>query len=252
MDKKILKYKAKKNKLENELMDILMTKKANYENDIINSNNNSNIINKIENFLNTLKLSESSESNQLFVIVKGDYSVGKSTFISHLKNYISKMSKIILGQNSQLEVDLIKIIKSDDFDVGSIENSIVIVELNNVCLFPDTIENIVKLKTGNVQILNINILPKDAKSLKNKYINKIINDINSGTNDFVSNLNLNLDLDQENKTNIQNNIGLLKLKSNEYFSDEDFNFLNEPVEIIFNSSTKHNLNLNTDEIVFYI
>lgn len=256
MDKKILKYKVKKNKLENKLMDILMTKKTNYENDIINSNNNSNIINKIENFLNILELSESIELKQLFIVVKGDYSVGKSTFISHLKNYITKMSKIILSQNTllklniQFKLDLINITTFNNFDINLFNNPIVIIEVNTTQITSNIISDIVKFKNVNVQILNVKILPKDFKSLKNKYINKIIYNIYLDTNDFVINLNLN----EEIKTNLQNNINLLKLKTNNYFNDNDFDFLNEPVDIIFNFLNKHDENTNTytDGIVFYM
>ena len=236
MDKKILKYKLKKNKLENNILNILDIKKANYENDIVNSNNNQLIIEKIENFLNLLK---SSKSSKLLFIVSGIYSVGKTTFINHLEKYILKLSNIIL--NVQNTEEMIKKILLTDVNIDiNVANNILIIEINNSNLLnTNDLQNDIKNKIytttqNDIHIININVVPKDKNSLKNKYINKIIYDIKNNTTNFVSGLNLtDNSINNSINTNIQNYINLLKLKNNVYL-DNDFIFLNEVIDIIFN------------------
>jgi len=237
MDKKIFKYKAKKTKLENDILNILGIKKANYENEIVNSNNNKLIIQEIEKFLNLLKLSKTSK---LLIIVNGIYSVGKSTFINHLEKYIIKLSNIIL--NEQYIEGMIKhILLTDitdfntDFNIDIIDK-IIIIEINNSnFLNTNDIINDIKNKISEtiqniVYTITINIVPKDKQSLKNKYINKIIYDIKNNTTNFISGLIIDNNLINKN---IQNNINKLILK-NSIYSDNDFIFLNEVIDIVFN------------------
>ena len=54
MDKKIIKYKLKKNKLEEKITDVLNLKKEYYENETINSNDNKIITDGVENYYQNL------------------------------------------------------------------------------------------------------------------------------------------------------------------------------------------------------
>ena len=233
MNKKILKYKVKKNKLENEILDILGIKKANYENEIAKLNNNQLINEKIESFLNLLK---SSQSVKLIIFVSGNYSVGKSTFISHLENYILRMFKIIFNVENIENKDLIKKITYPIEDVQIVfSNKIIIVEINNnnfinnENMMLNIINSINQTNTHITNTIKINIVPKDKKTLKNKFINKILQDIKNNTNAFITEFN---SFDSSIKTDIKNNIHTLKLKKNIY-SDNDFLFLDKVVEHIF-------------------
>ena len=228
MDKKILKYKVKKQKLANEILNVLYIKKTNYENDITNSNNSQAIINQIENYLNVFR---QEQNTKLLIIVNGIYSVGKSTFINHFENYIKKISKIILNPSNIT----IKKISPSNTNVEIIDN-IIIAEINddysdNNCFINIISNKISELTKNNVHTININILPKNKNSLKNKYINKIICDINDNTSNFV---NRSIFTDDNTKITLKKNINSLKLKKNNIYSDEDFIFLDEIVEIIFN------------------
>lgn len=225
MDKKILKYKSKKNKLENEILEILNIKKENHENEIVNSNNENHVIIEfIENYLNELKLDNKQGEKKIIIIVSGNYSVGKSTFISNLENYILKISNNIFNTNNNDFIDKLTFDNSE----FEIKNKITIIKVLNDNL------KILNDKMGydldNTSILNVKILPKDKNSLKNKYINKIIYDIRNNTSNFIQNINI--DSDTIN-TSIQNNIQLLKQKKSIY-SDDDFIFLNHVVDYVFN------------------
>jgi hypothetical protein len=241
MDKKILKYKTKKNKLENEILEILNIKKENYENELVNLNTENHIIiDFIDNYLNELKFNNKLIEKKIIITVSGNYSVGKSTFISNLENYILKISNNIFN------------IKNDDFIDKfvfdncwfEIKNKITIIEVSNndIIMLHDKIN----YHLDNISILNIKILPKDKNSLKNKYINKIIHDIKNNTSNFIQNINI--DSDTIN-TSIQNNIQLLKQKKNIY-SDDDFIFLNHVIDYIFNFKSGEEIFL--ESAIFYL
>lgn len=232
MDKKILKYKTKKNKLENEILEVLNRKKENYENDIANSNNNRVIVEFIENFLNELKLSYEHYNKKIIIIVSGNYSVGKTTFVSNLENYILKISCNIFNNIlNTLGNDFIDKITFDN-GIFEIKNKITIIKVKNDNLI--NLNDKINYYTENMSVLNIKIIPKDKNSLKNKYINKIICDIKNNTSYFIKNLSTNNNINSDIQNNIQTNIKLLKLKKSIY-SDDDFIFLNQVVDFVFNS-----------------
>ena len=248
MDKKILKYKTKKNKLENEILELLNRKKENYENDIANSNNNHMIVEFIKNFLNELKSSNDDNNKKIIIIVSGNYSVGKTTFISNLENYILKISGNILNTLGNDFIDKI----SFDNNIFEIKNKITIIKVtnHNLAYLNDKINS----NIDNINILNIKIIPKDKNSLKNKYINKIIYDIKNNTSYFIENLSINNNINYDIQNNIQNNLQLLKLKKSIY-SDNDFIFLNQVVDFVFNSKYDllSNCKLNFENItIFYL
>lgn len=233
MDKKILKYKNKKNKLESEILNLLKIKKINYQNDIIDSNNSLLITNQIENYFNELN---KIKTNKLLIIVNGIYSVGKSTFINQLEIYIKKLSEI-----NQINIS-IKKISNVITNIDNNKDNIIIIEINDNNL-TNTISN------NDQDIINIIILPKNKNALKNKYINKIILDIKNNKTDFIYGLNL---VQSEIIKKIENNINLLKLKKNIYL-DDDFIFLDDIVDMIFNlklNSYQENQSYNTFKFYF--
>lgn len=216
MDKKINKYKLKKIKLEEKIIDILNLKKEFYENEIINLNNNKIILKKIQEFCENMNLNNKKE---FILIVFGGYSVGKTTFINLLENDIKKKIK---NHNSNIKI----IINKDDNFFKSINN-----DLKNKITIIECIDDFVeqvnlKIKSLNINnIMNINIIPKNVKLLKNKFSNKIIYDMKNNISYFNIFIN-NLIIDQDKKNNLIQKINNLKLKS-EKFKDNDFDFLDE-------------------------
>ena len=243
MDKKILKYKTKKNKLENEILEILNRKKENYENEIANSNNNRMIVEFIENFLNELKL-DNEYNNKIIIIVSGNYFVGKSIFVSNLENYILKISNNILNALGNNFIE--KIIF--DNSMFEIKNKITIIKVSDENL--SNLINKINYNTMNTSVLNIKIIPKDKNSLKNKYINKIISDIKNNTSYFIKNLSIN-NINYDIVNNINNNIQLLKLKKSIY-SDDDFIFLNQVVDFIYNLEHDKITSSELNNTIFYL
>lgn len=251
MDKKILKYKTKKTKLENEILEILNIKKENYEIDIANTNNNYVIIEFLKKFLNEMKFNNEPNIKKIIIIVSGNYSVGKSTFISYLENYILKISKNILYTQ---QINLIKKISFDTKIDIEIINKITIIEVNsnNLINLINLINSTNDMKSNNISILNIKIVPKNKKSLINKFINKIIGDIKNDTCEFVNKLNLN---DNTISTITHDNINqLIKLKKSIY-SDDDFIFLNQIVDVVFDSKSDDLVDLESklsNITIFYL
>lgn len=245
MDKKIIKYKFKKNKLEDKIIDILNLKKEYYENKIINSNNNEIITEGVENFYNKIKL---NQEEHLVIIIFGFYSVGKSTFISYLENYIQMIEKnsllgseikklktclvqkITIGSNGSNGLNDIEHLKDLDFS-----SKITIIECD--------IDDIIKINSSmsGINIINVNIIPKSANTLKNKIINKIIVDIKTGyefgigtgiglglgseISKFISFIKNKKIIEDEKINNIYNGINLLKMKN--VILDDDFIFIDE-------------------------
>lgn len=241
MDKKIIKYKLKKNKLEEKIIDMLNLKKEDYENKIINSNDNQIITDKVENFFNNIKF---NNKEQLVIIVYGLYSVGKTTFISHLENYIRIM--IINSTIKKKNIDLIQkfTIHLDNIDFLKdlyLSSKITIIEcdiniINKINLF------ISELNISNV--INVNIIPKNTIILKNKIINKIIDDIINKSDNFINYIRENNITGIEEINKIINEITLLKIK-NEILTDNDFYFLDN----IINSYYSNIISLSNNFII---
>lgn len=221
MDEKIIKYKFKKNKLEEKIINILNFKKEKYKNEIINSNNNEIITTEIKNFFDNIKF---NQYKQLVIIVSGFYSVGKTTFINHLENYISTLNNVIPIQKIEIfkDIDYLK-----NFDL-SLKITIIECDINIV----DQINLLIK----NTNIININIIPKNKNALKNKIINKIIFDIFNKSDNFVKNIeNIICENDcEEEKNYLINNINLLKIKNN-ILTDDDFNFIDKIINSYYDN-----------------
>lgn len=255
MDKKIIKYKLKKDKLEEKIIDMLNLKKEYYENDIINSNDNEIITNGVENFFQKLK-SNPEKQTEMIIVIFGSYSVGKTTFISHLENYIKIVAKSLTKKD---HVDLVQKlnISSDNMDflkncdlfskltIIECDNSIV----NKINLLMDNL-NII-----NLNIININIVPKNPITLKNKIINKIIADIKNKSSCFLEFIKNNNIISDEEINNIIKEINLLKIK-NGILLDDDFIFLDKTInsyyQYIITLSLSDNINLPLNTQKYYL
>ena len=229
MEKKIIKYKTKKKNLEKKIIDILNLKKEKYENDIIDSNNENIITSSIENFFCNLTQNIMNVPNQLFIIVFGSYSVGKTTFISHLENYIEILEKINLGKTKTNLIMKI-LIKNNIENFKNIEFNlspqIIIIECNI------NLVDKLNLLIQSENLININIIPKNKYSLKNKLANKIISDIKNKLNEFEQFINLSLDFTSQEKNNTNVQIDLLRSKKN-ILTYKDFDFLDNIVNLYY-------------------
>ena len=243
MDKKIIKYKLKKNNLKKKIFDILNYKKEQYEDDIINSNDNDVITSYFENFFNNMKLNLSNNlNNQMFIIVSGTYFVGKTTFINHLENYIKILEKIT---HQKIETNLVvklfigdndKYFKNIEFNVLP---QITIIECNNNIV--DKLNFLIQSK-NIINIMNINIIPKNEFSLKNKLINKIIYDIKNKSDEFIQFI---CNFQIQEKNNICDKINLLKVKfKNNILVFDDFIFLDNIVNLYYYDITNNSNNFD--------
>lgn len=240
MNNKIIKYKLKKNKLEEKIINILNLKKEDYENEIINSNDNEIITTFVENFFDKFKY---NKYENLIIIIFGEKFVGKTTFINHLVNYIKILENIY---NTENKIDLIKNHnlnnKIDNLKDICFSSKITIIECNY-----NNIDEI-NLFVQNSNVINIEIIPKNKNLLKNKICNKIIFDIVKKSNDiinFIKNI-----ICQEEVHNIINQINLLKKKKS-ILNDNDFDFLDKIIDIyydkIINKSKNYFSPLNTQK-----
>lgn len=261
MENKIIKYKLKKKNLEEKIINLLKEKKNSYENKIskINDVENQKISTDIEIFF---KKFVSNNSMQLIIIISGFYLVGKSTFIKNLEKYINffLVPKYNIGSNDKNLNNFTKIFTCDENSNMSepmcyklindkLENSstnfVKIIECNNLLcgkkIYSDISDNL-KFK------IHLDIIPKDYKTLKNKFINTIIKDMKNNTSNFITNINK-----YANKNFLKNysidllekNINILKNKKN-YLSDKDFDFLEKISIEIYNSIKNYYKNI-TDE-----
>lgn len=248
MDKKIIKYKLKKNKLEEKIIDILNLKNEYYENEIINSNNNEIITEGVENFFHNLKL---NQKEHLVIIVFGSYSVGKTTFILHLENYIQMIVKNITNKTI---VELVQkfIISPNDINFlinCDLSSKITIIEcdLNIVNQI-----NSLMIKTN---IININIIPKNPITLKNKIINKIISDIKNKSSNFIEFIKDAQIIDEDNYIIVSNGINLLKIK-NGILTMNDLIFIDKTINLyylyIINLYSSINIDLPLNTHKYYL
>lgn len=252
MDKKIIKYKLKKNKLEEKIIDMLNLKKEYYENDIINSNDNETITDGVENFFQKIK---SNQKEQLVIIVFGSYSVGKTTFISHLENYIKIVAKNLTKKKDYVDLVQKLNITSDNMDFlknCNLFSKITIIECDN------TIVNKINLLIIDANIINlniINIVPKNPGTLKNKIINKVIADIKNKSSYFVEFIKNNNIICDEEINNIIDRINLLKIK-NGILLEDDFMFLDKTINSYYqytiNLIKSNNINLPLETQKYYL
>lgn len=254
MDKKIIKYKLKKNKLEEKIIDMLNLKKEYYENDIINSNDNKIITEGVENFFQKLK-SNQEEQLEMVIVVFGSYSVGKTTFISHLENYIKIVAKSLTKKKDY--EDLVQKLNISSNNIDFLKNcnlfsKITIIECDT------TIVNKINLLMSDLNTINlniINIVPKNPITLKNKIINKVIADIKNKSSYFIEFIKNNNIISDEEINDIIDCVNLLKMKNGILF-DDDFIFLDKTInsyyQYIINLPSSVNINLSLNTQKYYV
>lgn len=236
MDKKIAKYKFKKNKLEEKIINLLEMKKNLYEEQIAKSNQKVNIelVNLIDEFFTSYDL---EQEISLTIIVNGFYSVGKTTFVVNIENYINEILKAKDIEIGKVKNFITKVNKIDKNEVKNNQSNILIFETNHM-------EQDIKICTQIKNAVCINIIPQDIASLKKKYINKIIIDLKNGTNYFIDNICMMVDKMKNNNDDnniiedncicdLKNNIELLR-NNNKLFNNDDFYFLDMITEKIYN------------------
>lgn len=235
MENKIIKYKLKKNKLEEKIINILKEKKTSYENEISKMNNKQNekIVLCIEDFFTNYVL---DNSTQLIIIVSGFYSVGKNTFITNIEKYINSflLPKYKIDENQNFDIKTITYDSNFDSDkyLEKNTNQILILKCSDFVIGTQIYSQIdSKFK------IHINIIPKNQKTLKNKFANRIIYDIKNNSSNFVSNIDLsfrtnNKILKTQHVEMLGEQINLLKNKT-DFFTDEDFQFIDEITNTIY-------------------
>lgn len=243
MDKKIIKYKLKKNKLEEKVIDILNLKKEYYENEIINSNDNEIITKGVENFFQNLK---SNQKEHLLIIVFGSYLAGKSTFISHLENYIKIVAKNLIQKYHD---DLVKKLNISFNNIDFLKKCNLFSKITIIECDTTVVNKINLLMTDlnimNLNIININIVPKNQNTLKNKIINKVIIDIKNKSSCFVEFIKNNNIICDEEINIIIDEINLLKIK-NGILLDNDFAFLDKSINSYYQYILNLSLSLSND------
>lgn len=254
MDKKIIKYKLKKNKLEEKIIDMLNLKKEYYENEIINSNDNEIITEGVENFFHNL---ESNKEEHLIIIVFGSYLVGKTTFISYLENYIKTVA-----ENSTKKKDYLDLVQKSNISLDNMDylkncnlfSKLTIIECDSIIINKINLL-MANLNIANLNIININIVPKNPSTLKSKIINKIIADIKNKSSYFVEFIKNNNIICDEEIDNIIDGINLLKIKNGILF-DNEFIFLDKTINSYYqytkNLTSSDNINLPLNTQKYYL
>lgn len=258
MENKIIKYKLKKNKLEEKIIDFLKEKKTSHDNEISKINNiqNKKIVLCAESFFTDYVLNNSA---QLVIIVSGFYSVGKSTFISNIEKYINSflLPKYNIDEKKNFKIKTI--ICDDNLNFKEyLNNTYQILILK--CTEFITGNEIYSMINSKFKI-HINIIPKDQKTLKNKFVNRIIRDIKNNSSNFITNINLsfvtnNIILKTQHIDMLEEQINLLKNKI-DFFTDDDFQFINEITNIIYDfiqnyyNKVFNNIKDKSDEFLNY-
>jgi len=223
LDKKIIKYKLKNDKITKKINNLVVKKKREntkkiaklfYKVPEINE-----IIEKITDDNLYIKLSESNYNkfgNCLFIIITGFRFVGKTTFIEFLEEHIgSSFTRTKLNINNQSELEILEKITNNTLN----KYKIIYIETNN-----NFVSDIYNYINDGENIKIINIIPINENIYKNKIINKFFELVkkynNSLNNDnfkiILNELDINFD---ENPTEILN-----ILSSKIYLLDDDFNF----------------------------
>jgi hypothetical protein len=278
LDNKILKYKLKKKKLTNKINELIEKKKK--EKHDLNTkifqktHEFYEIINKI--IIGDLKnnIKDINNNNNLYIIISGFVSVGKSTFIEYLEKFFGESytkCKINIKDEGELNI----------FDnlINNHEKKIVYIETNHI--FIEEIHK--KIINEQKRILNnnefddegifykniytFNLVPINLKVYKNRFINKLYKllnlslsysnvlnidkNINSHINKILLDiLHVNISKDVILEDNILEDFP--KKLSNKFpLTDDDFSFLDSYIEKSYNliSEYQHNYK-NIKKIMF--
>jgi len=204
LDNKIFKYKIKKKNIYNKILQLLIEK-----------NNTKNYIeqdNIIFEIIKTINIDLSNLNNQIFIIVVGFYSVGKSSFIEYFDSFVNKLfTKIKINIKNLNDIQII-----NNFNNHNLKN-IIYIETSN-----DLIEKILNLIKDN-KIFIFNLIPKNLLIYKNRLINNffdnklISSNINNCMQEIINNINY-------NNIIIENSFDFSKKN---LFSDNDFIFLDK-------------------------
>lgn len=199
MDNKIIKYKLKKNKMENKIYNILHKKKKEYNDTILRSIVKMDfvceIIDNIIKLNNNNKIQDQDQdeislSKKEIIIITGIYGVGKSTMINHLENFFGESNiKSKINIKNIDEINIINNILSNLTNNSSNPYQLVMIEcgLELVKNVYEKITNILN-QIENWKIHIIHIIPKNDPSYKNKLINKIFNSIGQNSKEFELNI----------------------------------------------------------------
>lgn len=226
LNNKILKYKFKKKKIKkkiNELLEKKQQQNNNYLKNLFNKTYFLDIINKLIN-----EQIYPNINNNLFIIISGFNSVGKSMFIQNLENFISSSytkNKIIIDSTKSFDM-LNNYIFEHDSNEGK---KIIYIET-----LPEITEKIYYTIKNNTFIPNNNIfifylIPHNITNYKNKLINTIFNMGNN--NNTIYNIFTLLGINSNDK----NNLNIINSLINKYpLVDNDFMFLDTYIETNYN------------------
>ncbi len=253
MDKKILKYKCKKIKLEEKIFNKLIQMKKTSNKQILKSFENIDFISEIIKEILDFKL---NFNNNVFILITGIFSIGKTSFIKHFEDLIlmSNIKSKFDIKNSQ-DVQQIKSFIQIENNLNNTinqENGIVIIETKYNCQ-----EEILEILSDK-KIFMINLIPKNFQLFKNKLINKIFESINTKPNIVQIEIFELLELlesikpicdNQQNfniiKQNLSENLINMKIKKNDdVFDDSYFDFLDEIINLLLNIDLSNHMNTN--------
>lgn len=273
LDNKILKYKLKKKKLTNKINELI--EKKNKEKNDLNAkifhktHEFSEIINKI--IIGDLKNNLGNINyNNLYIIVSGFVSVGKSTFIEYLERFFCvsyTKCKINIKDKGELNI-FDNLINNHDKKIVYIETNHIFVEeiLKKIINEQKKILNNYELEDESIFYKNIYtfyLVPINLKVYKNRFINKLYEllnsilsdsnmfDIGKNSNYFINKIlldilpaNISKDIISKDIILEENILQDFSEKLNYKFplTDDDFSFLDIYIEKSYNYISEYNDN----------
>jgi hypothetical protein len=250
MEKKILKYKYKKSKLEEKIFETLVQLKKKNNKQIFKSFENTDFITEIKD---TTQLNSSPNPNNIhkkvFILISGIYSVGKTTFVKHLEEFICY-------NNTNTTITKFNITNELDIESINLHVNKYLDEKINICMIETEsifIKKIIDIISDN-KIFIINLIPTDFHNYKKKLINKIFESTNTVPNTFEFEIYKLLDFIKQNKKDVQiesvkknlsKNLDIVYKKliknDDEIFYDEDFNFLDDIILLLLDTNLLNNI-----------
>ena len=222
---KYYKYKEKYYKINEKIISIFNKKKDNYVLEMNKLIDSIEILNNINN------------EDNIYILVLGIFSSGKTTLIEFIKKTYDKFNYIYHSIDQLLQFSTYEEINSKLFDEISSNNNFIFIE-SDIKNF----ELIFKL-FENKKLFIINIIVTNNIIYKNKIINKIFLDISNDTKHVVNFFNKN------NIKNINyNDLNFDKKK----LSDSYFDFLNDPISEIISYYNENNILSDFDKSDKYL